>query len=374
MKFLHTSDLHIGKRLNDISLIGDQQYVLSQICKIACEKECDAVLIAGDIYDKANPSADAMTVFDNFLISLVDKNIPVYIISGNHDSRQRLAYLSGLVRQSGIYVCDGFSGLLDTYSVSDGYGEICIHLLPFIKPVDVKRFYPDAIIETYDDAVRTVLENSEIDVSVRNVIVSHQFVTGAALCDSEELAVGGLDNISADNFRNFDYAAMGHIHGPQNILRKEIRYSGSPLKYSFSEAGHNKSVTIVELREKGCVDINTVPLDSPHDVREVRGGMEELMNLPYSEDYVRVTVTDESVPPDARVSLLTVFPNMMRFAIENTRTAEEFSIDDSIGIENKTPCELFCDFYRLMNNNVSPTGEHIALMEKIIERLSDLET
>lgn len=374
MKFLHISDLHIGKRFNDISLLDDQKAVLTQICGIAAEEKCEAVLIAGDVYDKTSPSADAMSVFDSFLISLAKLDIPVFIIAGNHDSQQRIAYLSELVKNSGIYVCGNFSGRLCSHRLRDEFGEICVHLLPFIKPADVRKFYPEEKIETYDDAFRVVLENSEIDSSVRNIIVCHQFFTGAVTCESEIFAVGGLDNISADHLNEFDYAALGHIHGPQYVMRPEIRYCGSPLKYSFSEAAHRKSATIAELCEKGNVKISTVSLTQPHEVREVRGGMDELMELPYSEDFVRVTVTDESVPPDARASLLTVFPNMMRFIIENSKTGEIVASEDTADVESKTPTELFCDFYRLMNNNVPPENEHISLIEKVLERLGDTQS
>lgn len=373
MKILHTSDLHIGKRMNDINLLDDQRRILLSIAGIAEETLCDAVIIAGDVYDKPNPSADAMALFDEFLHELSDRNIKVFVISGNHDSLQRVSYLSDFIRDKGIYVCGSFSGTTEKIILKDEYGNIAFHLLPFIKPQNVKAFYPDEKIETYDDAVRVTISHSGIDTSIRNIIVAHQFVTGAEICDSEVFAVGGLDNISAECFSLFDYAAMGHIHGPQHILRPEIRYSGSPMKYSFSEANHRKSVAIVEIREKGSMTIDTVPLSSPHDVREVNGSMEELMNLPYSEDFVRVTVTDESVPPDARISLKTVFPNMMKFVIENSKTKREYTSDDNDDIERKTPCELFCDFYSLMNNDVPPSEEHIALIRNIIERLGESE-
>lgn len=373
MRFLHTSDLHLGKRLNDINLLEDQKETLRRIVKKAEDHMCDAVLIAGDIYDKTNPSAEAMNAFDSFLQDFTERNIPVFIISGNHDSQQRVAYMSGIARRSGVYICGGFDGRLSTYALEDEYGKLYVHLLPFIKPADVRKFYPDKQIETYDDAVRIVIENSEIDPGVRNVIVAHQFVTGAEICDSEIFAIGGLDNISAGNFDIFDYAAMGHIHGPQYVSRPEVRYSGSPLKYSFSETNHRKSVTIAELREKGCVEISTSELGFIHDVREVRGKLDELMEQPYSEDYVRVTLIDENVPPDARVSLQTVYPNMMRFAVENSKTGEVFDNDGGADVESRTPLELFSDFYRLMNNDVPPSEEHIALIEKILERLGETQ-
>lgn len=371
MKFLHTSDLHIGKRMNGVSLLGDQKNVLDQIVGIAASEKCDAVIIAGDVYDKANPSAEAMALFDSFLWNLSELSAEVFIISGNHDSPQRVDYLSEFMSRSGINICGGFCGKTETYRLTDEYGDVCIHLLPFIKPSSVRSFYPEEKIETYDDAVRIALAHSEIDSSERNIIISHQFVTGAQTCDSEVFAVGGLDNISAENFQDFDYAAMGHIHGPQYVLRPHIRYSGSPLKYSFSEVMHKKSVTIAELREKGNIEIRTVELSQEHDVREVRGSMDELMEMPYSEDYVRVTATDDYVAPDARISLRTVFPNMMKFAVENSKSVSEITMDVNDSVEKKSPLELFSDFYRMMNNDVPPSEEHITLLQKIIEGIDD---
>lgn len=371
MRILHTSDLHIGKRLNDVSLIDDQKYVLEQITDIAESKECDAVIIAGDVYDKSNPSAEAMTLFNDFLMSLCERKIPVYIISGNHDSQERVAYFSGFARNMGVYISEGCKESPEVYTLEDEYGKVNIYLLPFIKPIDARRVLPDRKIETYEDAVREILENAEINESERNIMVCHQFVTGASLCESEELAIGGLDNISAELFEKFDYVAMGHIHGPQKIKRETLRYSGSPLKYSFSEANHKKSVSIVDLKEKGEITVTTAPLELLHDVREVKGSLVQLMDMPYSEDYVRVTVTDENIVPDARISLLTVFPNMMKFAVENSKTAGQAEEIELSSVEDRSPAELFCDFYKFVNNNEPPTQEHIALFNEAMERLGE---
>ncbi len=371
MRILHTSDLHIGKRLNDVSLIEDQKYVLEQITDIAENQKCDAVIIAGDVYDKSNPSAEAMTLFNDFLMSLSERKIPVYIISGNHDSQERVAYFSGFARNMGVYISEGCKESPEVYTLEDEYGRINIYLLPFIKPVEARTALPDRKIETYEDAVREILANAEINELERNIMVCHQFVTGASLCDSEELAIGGLDNISAELFERFDYVAMGHIHGPQKIKRETLRYSGSPLKYSFSEANHKKSVTIVDFKAKGEITVTTAPLELLHDVREVKGSLLQLMDMPYSEDYVRVTVTDENVVPDARISLLTVFPNMMKFAVENSKTAGQAEEIELSSVEDRSPAELFCDFYKFVNNNEPPTQEHIALFNEAMERLGE---
>ncbi|MBE6856118.1 MAG: exonuclease SbcCD subunit D [Ruminococcus sp.] len=371
MRILHTSDLHIGKRLNDVNLIEDQKYVLEQIINIAENQKCDAVIIAGDVYDKSNPSAEAMTLFNDFIMSLSERKIPVYIISGNHDSQERVAYFSGFARNMGVYISDGCKETPDVYTLEDEYGKVNICLLPFIKPVEARRILPDRKIETYEDAVRELISNVEINESERNIMVCHQYVTGASLCDSEELAIGGLDNISAELFDKFDYVAMGHIHGPQKIKRETLRYSGSPLKYSFSEANHKKSVTIADFKEKGEITVTTAPLELLHDVREVKGGLVQLMDMPYSEDYVRVTVTDENVVPDARISLLTVFPNMMKFAVENSKTAGQAEEIELSSVEDRSPTELFCDFYKFVNNNEPPTQEHIALFNEAMEGLGE---
>jgi len=304
-------------------------------------------------------------------MSLSERKIPVYIISGNHDSQERVAYFSGFARNMGVYISDGCKETPDVYTLEDEYGKVNICLLPFIKPVEARRILPDRKIETYEDAVRELISNVEINESERNIMVCHQYVTGASLCDSEELAIGGLDNISAELFDKFDYVAMGHIHGPQKIKRETLRYSGSPLKYSFSEANHKKSVTIADFKEKGEITVTTAPLELLHDVREVKGGLVQLMDMPYSEDYVRVTVTDENVVPDARISLLTVFPNMMKFAVENSKTAGQAEEIELSSVEDRSPTELFCDFYKFVNNNEPPTQEHIALFNEAMEALGE---
>jgi exonuclease SbcD len=373
MKFLHTSDLHIDKMWGNMKLIGEQRKILKQIIDIAVDKKCDAVIIAGDVYDKRIPSADAMTVFDEFISCLYEKNLQAYIISGNHDSNERVAYLSGMIENRGIHICGNFSGHTEVIRTKDEYGELFIHMLPFIKPSDVRKFYPKNKIVTYDDAVRIVMENSEFDESARNIIISHQFVTGSKTCDSEVFAVGGLDNISAEIYSGFDYAALGHIHTPQHVFSENIRYSGSPLKYSFSEVSHKKSVVIVEMLEKGNIKTEKAELIPDRDVRDLTGTIEELENMPYTTDYVRVTVTDEDVPPDTRINLQEHnFPYMLKFIVKNSKNAYNVTTaEDTDTVEHMTPEELFIAFYRSMNNDVMPSDEHIAVMREIIEEVED---
>lgn len=370
MLFMHLSDLHIGKRLNDISLLEDQAHALKEVCALAEREKVSGVIIAGDVYQKASPQAEAMTVFNDFVTSLADRGISVFAISGNHDSDRRISYFSKLIKKSGVFVTDAFDGTLQRIVLSDEFGKINLWLLPFVKPVHVKRFYPDEKIETYEDAVKAVFSHSPIDESERNILICHQLVTGAETCDSEETAVGGLDNISPSAFDRFDYVALGHIHKPQKAGREQMRYAGSLLKYSLSEKDHKKSVCLVDVREKGNLSVSLKEITPIRDVREVRGEMSALMRMPYSEDYVRCIITDELPPPDARVTLSTVFPNMIKFSVENSKTQLDVDVSPADDIENKSVETLFKEFYMLQNGGVEPTDEHMGIILKI---LSDME-
>ncbi len=369
MKFMHLSDLHIGKRLNDISLLEDQAYALDRVFDLAVSENVDGVLIAGDVYQKASPQAEAMTVFDAFLTRLSKAGKRVYIISGNHDSDRRISYFAHFLKNSGVFVSEAFDGTLQKVEVSDEYGKINIHLLPFLRPTSVKRFFPEDEIVSYEDAVRAVFAHSPIDGNARNILLCHQLVTGAQTCDSEEEAVGGLDNISPSAFDGFDYVALGHIHKPQRAGRECMRYAGSLLKYSLSEKDHKKSVCIVDMKEKGNVSVSLFPIETLRDVREVKGEMDALMKLPYSEDYVRCVITDELPPPDARVTLSTVFPNMIKFSIENSKTQVDMDVSQESDIENKSVMDLFREFYGLQNGGQEPSDEHISVIEEILKEM-----
>ncbi len=369
MKFLHLADLHIGKRLLAYSLLDDQRDVLEQALCLAKEEQCDFVIIAGDVYDKASPSVEAMQLFDRFLTELCRAGIPTYIISGNHDAAGRISYFSDLLEKSGVYVSDAFDGTLQTFTAPDGMMQI--HLLPFLRPMDVRRCYPDASISTYEDAVRTVLMHSPIDKACVNLLVSHQFITGGSTCDSEEFAIGGLDNIGAEVFADFDYVALGHLHQPQSCGRNTIRYAGSPLKYSVSEEHQRKSFLLVEVSGKESITFRQIPVKLPHDVRTARGTFEELQNAPYTEDYVRVILTDEFVPPDARITLRSTFPRMLKFSVENSKTSYEISVAAEESFEDKTPMELFEDFFAFQNNGVAPSEHQLEIVRRIFTELEE---
>lgn len=373
MKLIHLSDLHIGKRVNEVSMIGEQEYILDQILNIVDEEQPGAVLISGDVYDKSVPPAEAVTLFDDFLCRLAERNRKVFIISGNHDSAERLAFGGRLMEGRGIYLAPVYNGSVVPITLQDEYGDIHFWLLPFLKPIHVKRFYPEAGIETYTDACRVAVEQMKTDVTARNVLLTHQFVTGSVTCDSEEISVGGSDNVDAAVFADFDYVALGHIHGPQNIGTARIRYCGTPLKYSFSEAGHKKSVTVVELEEKGSFRMHTVPLTPAHDLREIRGSYEEVTARSFYEntaveDYLHITLTDEEDVPEAVARLRVIYPNLMKLSYDNTRTRSNASIDCAVDVQSKSPLELFGELYALQNNQ--PMSEiQQEFMGKLIETI-----
>ena len=375
MKLIHLSDLHIGKRVNEVSMLEDQEHVLLQILQIIDVEKADAVLIAGDVYDKSVPSAEAVTLFDDFLCRLAKRNIPTLIISGNHDSPERLAFGNRLMEGAGIYLSPVYNGSITPLTLSDRYGTVNFWLLPFIKPAHVKRFYPDAGIESYTDAVRVAIEKMGIDTAQRNVLLTHQFVTGAATCESEEISVGGSDNVDASVFEGFDYVALGHIHGPQNIGSNRVRYCGTPLKYSFSEANHYKSVTVVELGDKGEVELHTVPLTPLHDMRVIRGSFAEVTDRAFyrdtaTDDYLQVILTDEEDIPEAIGKLRVVYPKIMKLTYDNTRTRTNQLIDGAEDVEQKSPLQLFAELYEQQNNQ--PMSEEQSrftqdLIESILE-------
>ena len=354
MKLIHLSDLHIGKRVNEVSMLEDQEHILTQILQIIDEENADAVMISGDVYDKSVPSAEAVTVFDDFLCRLAKLKSKVFIISGNHDSPERLAFGNRLMEESGIHISPVYNGEVSSVSMDDEHGKVVFHLLPFIKPAHVKRYYPDEGIESYTDACRVAVEKMEIAPSVRNVLLTHQFVTGASTCESEELSVGGSDNVDSSVFDAFDYVALGHIHGPQNIASNKIRYCGTPLKYSFSEENHHKSVSVVNLGAKGDLQIQLRPLKPLHDLRSIRGTFAEISanepSFPEKLDYLHIILTDEEDVPEAVSRLRCIYPNIMKLSYDNTRTRCNQLIDGAIDVQKKSPLELFDELYEKQNN------------------------
>lgn len=366
MKFLHLSDLHLGKRLKEQSFMDDQQYILDEIVKIADKEKPDGVIIAGDIYDKSVPSAEAVSLFDRFLTSLARMNIKIYAVSGNHDSAERIAFGAELMKHGGVYISPVYNGSVMKITEQDDYGPLNIYLLPFVKPSQVREFFPEREINDYTDAVAAVISELDINTAERNIIIAHQFVTGASKCGSEEASIGGLDNVDGSVFDKFDYTALGHIHGQQNMKDGKIRYCGTPLKYSFSEAGHTKSVTVAEFSEKGSFAIREIPLVPVRDMRDVCGKFEDiLINSAKSDDYIRVILEDENELMNAAGRLRHIFPNILEICYNNRHQAVyeiQTARDDDI---KNNPEAVFAQFYFEQKGRM-PDEEESTIMAEII--------
>lgn len=376
MKLMHLGDLHIGRRIGEFDLIEDQHYILHEILKIADEEKPDGVLIAGDVYDKSLPNVDAVELFDEFLTGLASRGLPVYMISGNHDSPERLGFGSKILSRNNIHIAGVFEGSLQKESAEDEYGPVNIWLLPYLKPALVRPYFKETVIESYDDALRAVVNAAKVDQSARNILVAHQFVTFMGReperSESESLSVGGLDNVDTSAFDPFDYVALGHLHGPQRVGRDSIRYCGSPLKYSFSEAQQHKSVTIVELRAKGEVEIRAIPLTALRDMRQIRGPIDAVIeaaqNDEHKQDYIHATLTDEGELFDALGRLRAVYPNLMELDFENTRTTAAPSKTAAGGdVARKSPMTLFEEFYE-NQNGMELTEEERKIMLGLFEQ------
>lgn len=376
MKFLHLADLHLGKRVNGFSMLEDQAHILRQILAILDDEQPDGVLIAGDVYDKSVPSVEAVGLLDGFLTELRARGVPVLLISGNHDSPERLAFGGRVMDSCGIHISPVYDGALAPVTLQDAFGPVHVWLLPFVKPAHVRRWFPDADIESYTDAMAEAVAHMDIDTAARNVLVTHQFVTGGTRSGSEELSVGGTDNVDSGVFAPFDYVALGHLHGAQHIGRETIRYAGSPLKYSFSEARQHKSVTVVTLGEKGDVQVRTVALTPLRELREIRGSYDELTarsfyeHTTYRSDYLHLILTDEQDVFDAMSRLRTIYPYLMTLDYDNARTRAAGGMSVPAETERRTPLELFEALYQRQNHQ--PMSEvqraYIAqLMEQIME-------
>lgn len=354
MKFVHLSDLHLGKRVNGYSMIEDQKYILLKILNVIDEQKAEAVVIAGDVYDKPIPPTEAVQLFDDFLFRLVERNLQILVISGNHDSPERIAFGSRFMDKSGVHMSQVYNGKNDLVELKDKYGKVNFYMLPFVKPSNVRRFFENEEINTYTDAVHVAISHMNVNKKARNVIITHQFVTGAQRSESETIAVGGTDNVDSYVFDDFDYVALGHIHGPQNVGKNTVRYCGTPLKYSFSEISHKKSVTVVEMKEKGNVKVSTVELTPKLDMREIKGTYEELTfkknyENTNTEDYLHIILTDEEDVADAVAKLRCVYPNLMKLDYDNTRTRNSLALTQAEETEKKSDTELLSEFFEKQN-------------------------
>ena len=373
MKLFHLSDLHLGKRLGEFSLLEDQAYILNEILGLADAEMPDGILLAGDIFDKSVPSAEAVALFDGFLSQLAARELAVFVISGNHDSPERIAYGGSVMRKSRVYVSPVYDGTVQPVTLEDGYGPVDIFLLPFVKPAHVRRWYPDEPLETYTDAVACAVAQMPVQADRRNVLVTHQFVTGAARCESEEISVGGSDNVDAAVFSAFDYVALGHIHSPQNAGTARIRYCGTPLKYSFSETAQEKSVTVVELGRKGELAVRLLPLRPMRELLQLRGTYLELTSRAFYASldrsaFVHITLTDEEDVPEALGRLRVVYPNLTRLEYDNRRTRSATEITGPQETVRKSPLDLFSEFY-LQQNNQPMTEEQTAFLRELTQKI-----
>lgn len=355
---MHLADLHLGKRVNGFSMMEDQEYILNRILEIMEEEQPDGLLIAGDVYDKTIPPAEAVRRMDDFLTAVAAKRVPVFMISGNHDSAERVAFGHQLMQGSGIWISPVYDGTIRHHTLKDRWGEVNIYLIPFLRPSVVRSFFPDVEIEDYTDALRTIVEDLQVDTSRRNVVLAHQFVTAAGAlpetCDSEQLSVGGLDRVDGSVFSPFDYTALGHLHGPQRVGSETIRYAGSPLKYSFSELHQKKSVTVAELREKGETEIRQIPLQPRREMTELRGTFEEILEEARKKgepqtDYYHMILTDETDVVDALSRLREYYPNIMLLDYDNRRTRSQKEVEQLDRVEERTPGELFAALYEQQN-------------------------
>lgn len=369
IKFLHTADLHIGKRVNGELMIDEQKHVIAQLVSIAREEQVDGILIAGDVFDRPIPSREALETCELLFSQLCSLDVPVFVIPGNHDSPQQLAFCSALLGRSGLHIAKAYAGHIDRFTIEKGGERACIHLLPFVRPTDVRMAHQeeDPSIASHHDAVVFALSHDVIEGGACNILVAHQFVTNASFqpetCDSEVLSIGGSDNVDVKAFDAYDYVALGHLHGPQRVGRDQVRYSGSPLKYSFSEVKHHKGVTIVEV-ESGCVSVSTRELTPLHDMREVCASYEELLagkDKGNPTDYMRVTLTDRSLP-DAMAKLRALYPNILRLDWQEFITPLANTGSNAVTSESKTPIELFAEFYeRQIGEPLSKEGEELVL-------------
>lgn len=373
MKFIHLGDLHIGKHVNDFSMIEDQKYMLDQVIDLIDEKEIDAVLLAGDIYDRAIPSEEAVKVFDSFLTTMAHKNKYVFAVSGNHDSDERLNYGSKLFESNNIYIAGKYEGEMKCVDVKDDYGILHVWLMPYVKASRVAHYFPEEKIETYNDAFKIAIGNCNVDTAERNIIVTHQFVTSSSSVEPElagsetiMLNVGTLDRISAECFDHFDYVAMGHIHGSQVVGRETCRYSGSLLKYSLNtrEINNEKTIPVITFEEKGNVAIELISLKPRREIRHIKGNLKDLIeNCVDCDDYIYATLTDEITQFDAMARMQEVYPNIMKLDYDNAETRALLEDDADYNTEGKSFDELIRDFFFIYHGKEPNEKEWELLME-----------
>lgn len=380
MRILHLADLHLGKILQEESLLEDQKYMLEEIIKKVQEENIEIILISGDIYDRSIPQTDAVDMLDYFLNKLIkDLKKQVFIISGNHDSKERLGFGNKIFENDGLYISSKYEGQIKKVELQDEYGKLNIYLLPFIKPVEVKKYFEDEIL-SYDETIKKIIEKENIDETQRNIILTHQFVTcigeEVERTDSETISLGGIDNVDISNYDKFDYVAIGHVHRPQRIGRDTARYAGTMLKYSFSEVNHKKTIPIIDFKEKGNINIKLVELIPLRDMREIKGPIEELTKKENykntnTEDYIKAIITNEEPVYDAIGQIRKVYPNVLKLEIQNSKSSVSQNDEkekELQNIKNKSEVELFNEFYKFQNYT-ELNDEQTQVIENIVKEI-----
>ena len=380
MRILHLADLHLGKILQEQPLIEDQKYMLEEIIKKVQEENIEIILISGDIYDRSIPQTDAVDMLDYFLNKLIkDLKKQVFMISGNHDSKERLGFGNKIFENDGLYISSKYEGQIKKVELQDEYGKLNIYLLPFIKPVEVKKYFEDEIL-SYDETIKKIIEKENIDETQRNIILTHQFVTcigeEVERTDSETISLGGIDNVDISNYDKFDYVAIGHVHRPQRIGRDTARYAGTMLKYSFSEVNHKKTIPIIDFKEKGNINIKLVELIPLRDMREIKGPIEELIKKENykntnTEDYIKAIITNEEPVYDAIGQIRKVYPNVLKLEIQNSKSSVSQNDEkekELQNIKNKSEVELFNEFYKFQNYT-ELNDEQTQVIENIVKEI-----
>ena len=379
MKILHLADLHLGKVIQEQSLLEDQKYMLNEIIEKIKEEEIDIILISGDVYDRSIPQADAIDLLDDFLNILIkDLKKQVFIISGNHDSKERLGFGNKIFENEGLFISSKYEGKIKKVELQDEYGKLNIYMLPFIKPIEVKKYFDDESL-SYDETIKKIIEKEDIDESQRNIILTHQFVTAIGeeveRTESEVLTLGGTDNVDISNYNKFDYVAIGHVHRPQRIGRDTARYAGTMLKYSFSEVNHKKTMPIIDFKEKGNIDIKLVELKPLRDMREIKGPIEKLIENYEEEnanDYIRAIITNEEPVYDAIGQLRRIYPNVLKLEVQNSKILSniEFKTENLQKVKSKSEVELFNEFYKFQNN-IELNVEQKNLIQEVVKEIKE---
>lgn len=383
MRFFHLSDLHIGKQLHAYNLKEDQKHILREIVSYAEKLRPDAIVIAGDIYDKSVPSAEAVTIFDEFLTELsnLEPAIPILMIAGNHDSAQRLDYASQILKRQQIYIAGNAPETADEYlkklTLQDEEGDVNFYFLPFLKPGYVRGVFDGQVPDSYETAVKQLLAREDIDWEKRNVLISHQFYAGSGQemkrADSETVSVGGLDLIDSSCVQKFDYVALGHLHGAQKSGVEHVRYCGTLLKYSVSESNQKKMLHLVELGKKGePVQVEEFPLHPLRDVRKIRGELADIIGeakLENRDDYISVTLTDEIDPYKPKEQLERVYSHVLEVRMDNTRTRKKLEeFEEEIILAD--PLTAFDEFFEEMQGRNMNEEERTVICE-VLEEVGD---